>query len=255
MNLEPWQVRCGDSMDLLDELPPASVDLVLTDPPYSSGGMMRGDRTIGTRTKYVRSDTAHTLSEFSGDNRDQRSYVTWCDLWMRKAMRAAKPGAIIAVWTDWRQLPATTDAIQVAGWVWRGVYVWGKRAPRPIPNRPQSACEFVVWGTNGARDVTQGPASEYVPGWVEASSVPGAERRHMTEKPVDVLRPLARLAPVGGVILDPFTGSGSTGVAALAERRKFIGFELSAENVAIASARLEGRPFTDTTENTQGLLL
>ena len=45
-------------------------------------------------------------------------------------------------------------------------------------------------------------------------------------------------APSGGIVLDPFTGSGSTGKAAIAERLRFVGFEQSAEYVAIAQARI-----------------
>ena len=53
------------------------------------------------------------------------------------------------------------------------------------------------------------------------------------------MRWLVRLiAPPGGVVLDPFAGSGSTGVAALAEGRRFIGIEREAAYVAIAEARL-----------------
>ena len=98
---------------MLADLPDASVDAVVADPPYSSGGMVRSDRAnIGTVTKYTTSQNTKRadLIDFGGDNRDQRAYQYWSALWMAEAMRATKPGGIIMAFTDWRQLPATTDA-------------------------------------------------------------------------------------------------------------------------------------------------
>lgn len=63
---------------------------------------------------------------------------------------------------------------------------------------------------------------------------------HPTVKPTDLMRYLCRLVtPPGGVVLDPFTGSGSTGKAAMLEGFSFIGCELSEEYAAIANARIE----------------
>jgi site-specific DNA-methyltransferase (adenine-specific) len=62
---------------------------------------------------------------------------------------------------------------------------------------------------------------------------------HPTVKPTDLMRYLCRLiTPPNGTVLDPFTGSGSTGKAAVAEGFSFIGIEQSAEYVEIAKARI-----------------
>lgn len=67
----------------------------------------------------------------------------------------------------------------------------------------------------------------------------GVWSTHPTVKPVSVMRHLVRLVtPPGGTVLDPFTGSGTTGIAAVKEGFSFIGCELSAEYVAIAEARI-----------------
>ena len=63
---------------------------------------------------------------------------------------------------------------------------------------------------------------------------------HPTVKPTDLMRYLCRLVtPPGGVVLDPFTGSGSTGKSAILEGFQFIGCELDAEYLEIARARIE----------------
>lgn len=138
----------ADALAVLRELPSGSVDALITDPPYSSGGQFRSDRTQDVHTKYVQTDSAsgHDLSAFSGDNRDQRGYAFWCCLWLGEALRVATPGGVCALFTDWRQLPTTTDALQAGGWVWRGVVPWWKPNGRRVQGRWANSCEYVVWG-------------------------------------------------------------------------------------------------------------
>lgn len=72
----------------------------------------------------------------------------------------------------------------------------------------------------------------------------GEGNNHPTVKPTDLMRYLCRLVtPPGGLVLDPFTGSGSTGKAALLEGFRFIGFELSAEYAAMARSRIDDAMF------------
>lgn len=68
----------------------------------------------------------------------------------------------------------------------------------------------------------------------------GVRNTHPTVKPVELMRYLVRLVtPPSGIVLDPFMGSGTTGIAALAEQRSFIGIERSAEYIEIARRRIE----------------
>lgn len=90
----------GEALGMLRKLPEASVDVVLTDPPYSSGGAFRGDRTATAVSKYVRSEYAPLRNDFAGDNRDQRGYLAWASLWLSECLRVAKPGAIAFVFSD-----------------------------------------------------------------------------------------------------------------------------------------------------------
>lgn len=226
----------GDALAVLRELPDASVDAVITDPPYSSGGFTRGDRTGDTRNKYLQSDSSNRerLEDFAGDNRDQRGYTYWCALWISECLRVTKPGGVACLFTDWRQLPATTDALQAGGFVWRGLVPWYKPSSRPQAGRFSAACEYVVWGSRGPMENDY--AAACLPGFYQASSP--REREHVTQKPLSVMRDLVKIAPEGGVILDPFMGSGTTGVAAVAEGRRFTGSEMVAEYAAVAEKRI-----------------
>lgn len=229
----------GDALAVLHALPDASVDALITDPPYSSGGMVRGDRTQDVHTKYVQTDSksGHALEAFSGDTRDSFGYWFWCSVWLGESMRVLKPGGIAALFTDWRQLPATVGGIQSGGYVWRGIVPWHKPNGRPVQGRWANSCEYVVWGTNGIRPLDiLGPHA--FPGFFQATTPRTEDREHITQKPLDVMRQLVRIVPEGGVVLDPFMGAGTTGVAAALEGRRFIGSELTPHYAEIAERRI-----------------
>lgn len=220
----------GDMFEVLPSL--NGIDALITDPPYSSGGAYRGDRAQSTVVKYVRSGTIATRYEFTGDNRDSRSYLAWCSLWLNAAHNAARPGAVAAIFTDWRQLPITTDALQAGGWVWRGLGVWDKTNGA----RPQSGltaqAEYVVWGTSGQNDL-----GIYLPGVHREPSPRGDDKLHIAEKPLDVMLWLGQLCRPQGTVLDPFAGSGTTLVAAKSLGRRAIGIEIEERYCEIAARR------------------
>lgn len=231
-----YELYQGDALGILSQLESASVDGVITDPPYSSGGTYSAQRTTNTtRRKYVSSDAKHDLPDFPGDNRDQRSYAYWCTLWLGECLRICKPGGVCLIFTDWRQLPTVTDALQAGGWIWRGVVPWVKPAARPQLGRFRAQCEYVVWGSAGSMNHKLNPIS--LPGFYEISSP--RQRDHITQKPLDLMRALVQIVPEGGTVLDPFAGSGTTGIAALMQRRRFVGVELSEHFYNVATERME----------------
>lgn len=242
MTVEPYfsdetaRLYGGDALAVLASLPSASVDAVITDPPYSSGGMVRSDRMSDVHVKYVQNDSVSgkALAAFTGDNRDQRAYGYWCALWLAECLRLTKPGGVCLLFTDWRQLPATTDALQAGGWVWRGVVPWAKPSARPQAGRFSAQCEYVVWGSAGSMPIDF--AAACLPGFYQASSP--REREHITQKPLNVMRSMVKIAPKGGTVLDPFMGAGTTGVAAVNEGRAFIGAELTPHYQQVARDRI-----------------
>lgn len=234
-NLVPLHYRDrvvpGNSIRLLLDLPNECVDAVVTDPPYSSGGQFRGDRTGKTSDKYQSNGTEREYAEFSGDTRDQRAYHYWSTLWLSECWRIAKPGAPICVFTDWRQLPTTTDMLQSGGWVWRGIAVWDKtEAARPQKGRFRNQCEYIVWGSKGDMPIE----GACLPG-VFRLPVSARDKLHMTGKPLPIMRSVLAICPPNSVVLDPFFGSGSTGVAALEIGMHYIGMELVPEYYGIGT--------------------
>jgi site-specific DNA-methyltransferase (adenine-specific) len=227
----------GDALSVLRDLPAGSVDAVIADPPYCSGGTTPADRTNQTaRRKYVSTSAMHTLTNFDGDQRDQRSYTYWTTLWLTEALRLTKPRGVCLVFTDWRQLPATSDALQAAGWVWRGLVVWHKPGARPHRGRFTNAAEYLVWGSNG--HLGSQPLGPCLPGLYSIATPRGDHRVHITQKPLSLLRQLLGITTSGATLLDPFAGSGTTGVAAVLEGRRFIGIEKAEAIAVVARDRL-----------------
>ena len=72
----------GDALGILVTLPGAAMDAVLTDPPYSSGGVTLGARQADPAQKYQQSGTKRRYPPMLSDAKDQRSWTMWCMLWL-----------------------------------------------------------------------------------------------------------------------------------------------------------------------------
>lgn len=111
----------------------------------------------------------------------------------------------------------------------------GPTARAPHTGYARHQCEYIVWGTVGGVGLADGrgpfPGCYTIP-------VDPQEKEHQAGKPVELMRKLARMVPPGGVILDPFNGSGSTGVGALLEGRRYLGIERDPQFVALSQHRL-----------------
>lgn len=221
----------GDCLAILPGLA-GPFDAVVTDPPYSSGGQSKGDRARGTGQKYLNNGPAR-FPDFLGDTKDQRSYLHWSALWMGLCFDKLADGGLMIVFSDWRQLPVTTDAMQAAGVTWRGIAVWDKTGgARPYKGGFRSQAEYIVWGSKGALC-----GETYSPGVFRVNPQAGG-KLHQVGKPLPLMDELVRAC--GPRILDPFMGSGTTGAAALDQGKNFVGIEASRHYFKVAEERLRG---------------
>ena len=118
-----WTILHGDTLKLVKAFQPGIFDAVITDPPYASGGTKQNERNRTTNQKYSSMKAENALPDFDGDNKDQRSWTHWMAEWLYDVRKACKTGAPICLFIDWRQYPSITDALQWAGWIWRGTAV------------------------------------------------------------------------------------------------------------------------------------
>ncbi|WP_299580906.1 site-specific DNA-methyltransferase [uncultured Microbulbifer sp.] len=226
----------GDALAVLEKLQGNSIGAVITDPPYASSGASSLTKAQAPSQKYQDNDVKNKHPEFMGENRDQRSFAFWASLWVSQCYRLVKTGSPICVFSDWRQLPTTTDYIQAGGFSFNGIIPWDKtESVRPAKGKFRCQAEYIAWGFKGKCYGDRHPV--YLKGALRERVNP-KEKLHMTGKPVAVMEHLVKVVPPGETILDPFMGSGSTGVAAIKFGHPFIGIEASEEYFEIAKKRL-----------------
>lgn len=212
-----------------------SYDAIITDPPYASGGMTTAERKASPASKYI-SSCKHL--SFEADTRDQRSHLMWSILWMSEAFRLTRHGGWLMCFSDWRQLPTTSDALQVAGWTWRSIVTWDKtEACRPHQGMFRNQAEFILIATRGSIGREQDRPRVFPAGVFRHYLKPG-DKQHLTGKPVPLMAHIMSVIPPQSSILDPFAGSGTTILAAQQMGHTAHGIELSPDYTRIARSRL-----------------
>ena len=208
----------GEALSILQKMPTDSIDAVITDPPYLTGGMTLASKQISPAQKNQGSRTKRFTLVF---------WATLCS----ECWRVAREGSPLLVFTDWRQLPSLTDAIQAAGWLWRGVVVWHKPSAQPMIGEFRRDSEFIVYGSKGK---PHSHTRKCFPGVIKCP-VNTAAKVHITGKPLPLLQELMEIVKPGGTVLDPFLGGGTTAHAAMLTGRKCIGVELSPDYVKLSA--------------------
>jgi site-specific DNA-methyltransferase (adenine-specific) len=232
-------VVSGDCIEVMAALEPGSVRLVFADPPYNIGI----DYGSGPKVDRLPPDR----------------YLDWCRRWMAAAKPLLTPNGSMWVLSDPRWAGRFQCILEDAGLYWRETIVWHEtfgvycesrfgRDHRPLlrftvhpkrqvfhPDRVPSARQAVY---NDRRANPRGRVPSNV--W-RISRVCGTFRERLpefpTQLPMELLRRVVRTASdPGDLVLDPFSGSATTGVACLESGRRFLGIELR-ESFAVASRR------------------
>lgn len=138
----------GDCINTMEQIPDGSVDGLIIDPPYSSGGTFSTQRKVESGKKYLDTGGGKQAGfpNFSGDNMDMRSFTMFMRAVLFEGRQKTKENGVCCVFIDFRNLPAVADAMQMAGWTWRGIAVWDKLNSRPQKGRFKNQCEYIVWG-------------------------------------------------------------------------------------------------------------
>lgn len=205
------QIIEGESANVLKKMPAGSVDLVVTDPPYLVNYRDRDGRSLQNDT-----NANGVMPVFA------------------PMARAMKPNSYAVCFAGWSALPQFTAAWETAGLRIVSQIIWHKRyASRKGFTEYRHESAFVLAKGNPAKPAHPLPS---VMEWVYSGN-----RRHPTEKAVEILTPLIRcFSKPGDLVCDPFSGSGSTSVAAALSGRDYLGIDIDPQHVRTAQTRLAG---------------
>lgn len=195
------------------------VDLIIADPPYvisktSNFHMMKDRKKSRTGTDFGSWD-----KKFSNKP------------WLRRSYDILKNGGSLLVFNDFKK---SSEIIKIAtdlGFIYKDSLIWKKTNPMPRnrDRRYVPDVELIMWFVKPGKWTFNRGNSKYQSSVISFPSESGGgfKRYHPTQKPIKLIEHLIKIhSNEGDVVLDPFSGSGSTAVSATRLKRKFIGFEI-----------------------------
>ncbi len=214
----------------LQKIPENSIDCLVTDPPYKlvpGGASTKSEkRPSGIINRNVNVN-ARTGNLFDFNN------ITF-DTWLPEVYRVLKPKTHAYIFISGRRLNELTNAALKVGFVWQNLLAWRKQ--NVTPNRYyMNRCEFILMLRKGGAKPINNMGSTTCLEFLN----PTGNKTHPTEKPVDLLKHLIlNSTNKGETVLDPFMGTGNTGIACIDTGRNFIGYEIDKKFFLIAEEKL-----------------
>lgn len=224
----------GDALDIMQSTRSLKARALISDPPYCSGGFTEAAKR-SAKGQGLRSETLRESDWFGGDN------MTAAGLqWLLRSVAVAFKGHALdeactaSFFADWRMVPLLATAIESAGLRFQSMPIWDKQAAGLGTGfRAQHECilHFSI-------DTPRYHSKSF--GNVLRAPRMSSDRDHPTEKPVALMSALVDVqTEPGTLVLDPFMGSGSTGVAAVSMGRSFVGVEHDPTHFDTACRRIE----------------
>lgn len=216
-----------------------TVDLVLTDPPYNLGNFMKGR---DTNLKKMRDNF------FGAAGWDDLSFEDWeksMDSFFKESVRVLKKGGAMIVFMSIIKAETLIRIAESHKLYYKTTGIWHKTNPMPRNMNLHfvNSTEAWVYFTYGKRTGTFNNDGKVIHDFLETGVAANGERKygkHPTQKPVALMEFFVQvLSNEGDMILDPFMGSGSTGVAAKKNNRNFIGVELNESYFQMATRRIQ----------------
>lgn len=211
----------GDAVDCLKGLSDGSIDCVITDPPYES---LEKHRVVGTTTrlKVSKASSNEWFLTFPNERFEEL---------FREVYRVLVKNAHFYLFCDPETAFIAKPIGEAAGFKFWKPLVWDKQVIG-MGYHYRARYEFILFFEKGKRRLNDLGVADVI----QAKRIRGG---YPTEKPVEVNEVLVRQSTSRGeIVLDPFMGSASTGVAALRNGRMFLGNDISAESIQLASKRL-----------------
>jgi len=220
----------GDALDILTDLEPLSVDAIITDPPYCSGAR--------TNAEVVNRNGMSRKPKWAAKPLDTDRMTSVGFVWLMRevaieAERLLPEGGSFLCFIDWRQYPHLYGAIESANLRIQNLVVWDKKN-MSMGNGFRNQHELIIHATKGVPTVY----NRSIPNVISHTRISSSEA-HPTEKPVGLMDLLLSVVTKRGqTVLDPFAGSGTTGVACVRSGRNFIGAEKDETYYCLAQSKI-----------------
>lgn len=228
-----------DCLHAMQGIADDSVDLIVTDPPYNLGNFMINR---DTNLKQMRSNFFGTAG---WDNMEFTDWFKSMDSFFCEAARVLKKGGSMIVFMAIIKVESIIKLAEQYGFYYKTTGIWHKTNPMPRNMNLQfvNSTEAWIYFTYKTRTGTYNNGGALFHDFIETSVAPLSERRygkHPTQKPEALMKHFVEiLSNPGDTVLDPFMGSGTTGVACKKAGRDFIGIELDKEYFHIAKERID----------------
>jgi len=240
------KIHCGDCLELFRQIPDNSIDVTFADPPFNLRKKYNGYR----------------------DSLDFKEYLSWCEKWIAEMVRVTKPTGSIFVHNipKWLTYYATilNEMADFKHWIsWDaptspmgktlqpahyGILFYAKSARENrfyeirYPHRRCRKCDYLLKDYGGKKSSLHpfGPLVSDV--WSDIHRIKHNKYRdsHPCQLPIHLLeRIILMSSDEGGLVLDPFMGTGTTAIASKRLCRSYIGFDLDEKYVQICSEKLE----------------
>lgn len=219
-----------DALIVLDSLLEESVDCVVTDPPY------RLNKTTGGTSKTGYADRWKGNIKSADKTVGFQNTLNFDD-WLNKVYRVLKKDSHCYIWVNDKNLCDLQVSAEKVGFRLHNILVWKKN--NVTPNRwYMKNCEFILFLYKGsAKPIKYKNSNQFF----DVPNKSGKLKLHPTEKPVEILKEfILNSSNENDVILDPFMGSGTTGVACKELGRRFIGIEIDKKYFEITRNRIIG---------------
>ena len=230
----------GDCTISMAEIADNTIDLILTDPPYNLGNFML-DRD--TNLKKMRDNFFGTAG---WDNLEYNDWTQAMDGFFEQAARVMKKGGSMIVFMSAIKVETTIGLAEKHGFYYKTTGIWHKLNPMPRNMNLHfiNSTEAWIYFTYKARTGTFNNNGEVLHDFIETAVTPAGERKfgkHPTQKPEFLMQYFIEiLSNENDWVLDPFMGSGTSGVVAKRTGRNFIGIELDKDYFSIAQKRING---------------
>lgn len=229
-----------DCISAMEKMNPHSINLIVTDPPYNLGKFMKNRDTNLSKMR------DNFFGAAGWDNMGLEEWKQSMDDFFSAAAKVMKKGSTLIMFMAIIKVETIIRLAEKHGFYYKTTGIWHKTNPMPRNMNLHfvNSTEAWIYFTYKTRTGTFNNNGVLIHDFIETSVTPNSERKygkHPTQKPENLLLHFVTiLSNEGDWVLDPFMGSGTTGVIAKRTNRNFIGVELDKGYFKMAKARIDG---------------